>query len=611
MRARAIAAILACILLLEVFPAACADSASGVWSFRNGFGGHFPDAQPPAIWAPGQNIAWMYPLKKRSNASPIVVGNKIYVLEEPSTLICLDSAGKLLWQRTHSRADVLGAEAAGTPPPAPEWLETYGFTTPTPVSDGRRVWCVFGHGLVVCYDLDGRRLWAQSLDVSDNISGVAVSPCLAGNVLIAGGKGKDRLCGFDALTGRKLWSSEEGSQEGSCVPLAIDGRTLVLASAGLIFDPQTGAILQRGLLGEPFKGDASRQPINWGPTVVVEGGVAFFHVHFQPDQYNTALRAVKIDPPRSSQRWNFQANKDGDIRGRMGNSPVVHQGLLYAVKDSGLLQVIDTQSGMLVYSQKLPKQSYASLALAGTHLYAFGGSNVTIFKPGRTYEQAAQFPHGFHDFIASPVFHERRLYFRDGTGLWCIEAPQDSPQAGAPALVAAPAPPMADEGPDLADSAKNAPLISYVDWLLQYDYSRDRIRRLSAICEWCLALILFLGSAWWCRASGRKPDWRWFALFLIGALLTLPWLGQADRAGNAHWPVLLWCAAGALFSLRPAEDRHRCGPRQEYHRRRRASMSPAVSFVLGWILGSAAGLLAHCAPLFAVLAWYVLTGWQS
>src|SRR5262249_2122134 len=149
-----------------------------------------------------------------------------------------------------------------------------------------------------------------------------------------------------------------------------------------------------GMLGAGFKGNDNRQPVNWGPTVVVENGVAFFHVHFQPDQYNAALRAVRIDIGQSKPIWEVYTNDDGNIRGRMGNSPLVHQGLLYAIKDSGLLEVYDAADGKQVYARQLPKHTYSSLALAGDMIFAFGANYVTIFRPGRAYDEVAQFRHG-------------------------------------------------------------------------------------------------------------------------------------------------------------------------------------------------------------------------
>ena len=586
--------------------------ATGVWSFRNGFSGHFPNATPPLSWSSTENVAWHLALKKRANASPVIVGNKVFTLEEPSTLLCLDTSdGRILWSHTNTFSDLLGAAVKDRPAlPRTDWLGTYGYTTPTPVSDGKRIWCVFGHGIVVCYDLDGNRQWFAEFNVADKISGVAVSPCLIDGVLIVGGKGDDRLCGFDADTGKKLWHTDEGTQEGSSVPMTLNGKHYAVASAGFLLDPQTGKILQRNLLGTGFRGDGSKLPVNWGPTVLIEGNVAYLHAHFQPNQFNTVLRAVKLDADaRPEQLWEFYPNTQSDIRGRMGNSPLLFNGLLYAIKDSGMLQVFDATTGALTYEQQLPRHSYASLALAGPYIYALGGSIVTIFKPGRSFEQVARFKHGFTDFIASPVFENRRLYFRDNSGLWCIEAPATPAANPSPAMPAT----LTDTGPDLADTAKTAPLLSYSEWLLEYDQTRLPLRRFSLIFEWFFAALATALGIWAVRRAAARPNLRVLALFALVLGGLTPLLMVTDRVGNAYFPVGVWCIAGGLiawkFLTQPPPAAAVRGKRPV--QRAQSSLAKAYLLSWGWLLGGAAGLAIHHMPFQLAVMWYVLTGWQK
>ena len=604
----------AALLAALVFGAAWGgeDAPGGVWSFRNGSGGHFPDATPPLSWNATENVAWHLPLKKRANASPIIVGDKVFTLEEPSTLVCLNKAdGRVLWSRPNTLSDVLGEGAKDRAAlPRTDWLSTYGYTTPTPVSDGKHVWCVFGHGIVVCYDLDGTREWFAEINVADKISGVAVSPCLIDGVLLVGGKGDDRLCGFDAATGKKLWHTDEGTQEGSCVPITLNGKHYAVASAGILLDPHTGKILQRNLLGTGFQGDGSKLPVNWGPTVLVDGNTAYFHAHFQPNQYNTVLRAVKLDADAAPQQlWEFYPNTHSDIRGRMGNSPLLLNGLLYAIKDSGMLQVFAAPTGALVYEQQLPRHSYASLALAGPYIYAFGGSIVTIFKPGKVFEQVAQFKHGFSDFIASPVFENRRLYFRDSSGLWCIEAPATAAPVSSVASTAA----LSDTGPDLADTAKTAPLLSYSEWLLEYDQTRLPLRRFSLIFEWSFAALAIVLGVWAARRAAAPPRFRVLTVFAMLLAGLTPLLMFTDRVGNAYYPVGVWCVAGGLIAWKyltqPAPAVHRKHPRPT--QKEFSSFAKAYMLSWGWLLGGAAGLAIHHIPFQLTLMWYVLTGWQK
>ena len=48
-----------------------------------------------------KNILWMTPLPGRSTSTPILVGDRLFVLAEPDELLCLDKgSGRVLWSRT-------------------------------------------------------------------------------------------------------------------------------------------------------------------------------------------------------------------------------------------------------------------------------------------------------------------------------------------------------------------------------------------------------------------------------------------------------------------------------------------------------------------------------
>ncbi|MFB3892742.1 MAG: PQQ-binding-like beta-propeller repeat protein [Phycisphaerae bacterium] len=58
-----------------------------------------------------KNILWATPLPSYSNAQPIIVGDRIFVMSESEDLICLDKAtGKVLWKQGTYYADCLSAE---------------------------------------------------------------------------------------------------------------------------------------------------------------------------------------------------------------------------------------------------------------------------------------------------------------------------------------------------------------------------------------------------------------------------------------------------------------------------------------------------------------------
>jgi len=68
--------------------------------------GVYPDANPPVKWSATENVLWKTPLPGKSNASPILVGDRIFICSEPSTLLCVSAKdGAILWSSSTTYAD--------------------------------------------------------------------------------------------------------------------------------------------------------------------------------------------------------------------------------------------------------------------------------------------------------------------------------------------------------------------------------------------------------------------------------------------------------------------------------------------------------------------------
>lgn len=74
--------------------------------------GRFPGATSPTTWSATEKVAWSVPMPNWSNASPLVVGDKVITMAEPSTILCFDAkTGTRLWlnaaDHPHARAPAL------------------------------------------------------------------------------------------------------------------------------------------------------------------------------------------------------------------------------------------------------------------------------------------------------------------------------------------------------------------------------------------------------------------------------------------------------------------------------------------------------------------------
>src|SRR5262249_36270795 len=199
----------------------------------------------PTVPHESKNILWMTEFPQRSNATPIVVGERVFVMSEPDELLCLDKrTGKILWTAATNYYETLTSEErkanpafAGKIDPLVaaikkehhfvkrlglrtqlqqtltginaerftwkadghfrEHFGIVGFTTPTPVSDGKHVWVWCGNNVAACYDLDGKRQWITRVPSAELT--YSSSPALVDGILACYSQ---RLIGLDAQTGK-------------------------------------------------------------------------------------------------------------------------------------------------------------------------------------------------------------------------------------------------------------------------------------------------------------------------------------------------------------------------------------------------------------------------
>ena len=122
---------------------------------RNGYSAH---TGLPVEWSHDgeseRNIVWKLPLPDRSGATPIVVGKRIFlnVAEEDDLSLWLVDAdsGEVVWRRPISGGN--------------RFQRKHNMSSPSPVTDGERVWVLTGTGALQAYDMGGNRLWARELE---------------------------------------------------------------------------------------------------------------------------------------------------------------------------------------------------------------------------------------------------------------------------------------------------------------------------------------------------------------------------------------------------------------------------------------------------------------
>ena len=397
---------------------------------------------PPDVPYESKNILWMTELPGRSTSTPIIVGDRMFVMAEPDELVCVDKrTGKILWSAANNFYEAVPLSERQAKPAFAERVDPLvaqikqetdrvrrvalraklqqalieidsprfaihpndhfeahfgivGFTMPTPVSDGRHVFVWCNTGIAACYDLDGQRQWITRVE-TDHLS-YGSSPALADGVLAVF---LDQLYGLDARTGEVRWKQHRIQRNIAAVLAArFAGQSAFISQRGEVVRPSDGKLLFRP---QGFgSGDTG-----WSPPVIL-GDIMYLPKYgvTSPSVYDFTGVAGDEWQPKLVANLNLPQEvshkPDGGWIDRWtAGSPTVWQGLLYQTDIYQNLYTIDVASRQMVYRHELPLDGLthynavavaASPTLIGNHLFVLDNQGSTvILEPGREFKLIA------------------------------------------------------------------------------------------------------------------------------------------------------------------------------------------------------------------------------
>lgn len=410
------------------------------------------DETLPVLFDAGKNILWKCEISK-GNSSPIVWENYIFLTgstEKNLHTICINrKSGKILWQRSVTAEKIERVHPINTP------------ASPTPVTDGKRVFVYFGSYGLLCYDFSGKKIWERRLPAPPvNMYGTAASPIMAGGRLIffcdtpreswleaiepASGKtiwkidrkgfkgswstplywnnkGVDEVViygiwwmkAYDLDSGTERWSLPGLTDEPCITPVSGDG-LIFLTSYNMKNNPEVIGLPYFSDLLEQYDkdgdGQLNRQEIKENRSVLsrydadgegdhpLRGFFRFLDVD----------RSGKIDEKEWAKMISFldsfeQENallavRPGSYGGQQTEvvwrhsygvpecpSPLYYQGLVYMVKNGGIISCLDAKKGVLKYQQKLGAGGpyYSSPVVGDGKIYVPSTRGVvTVFETG-------------------------------------------------------------------------------------------------------------------------------------------------------------------------------------------------------------------------------------
>lgn len=304
--------------------------------------------------------------------------------------------------------------AAGMEKPSAH--DVNGYSSYTPVSDGKHVWACFGIGVVVCYDLEGKRVWHQRTDKPDHDWGGATSPTLVDGKLIL--RFGDYLA-LDPETGKEIWRTPTGGVNFNCpASFELEGQHFLYTSRGELLRASDG----KKLPSQDFRTDAKPWCFFNTPSVI---GKTIYCAHGCEGEQGDALAmaipesVADLEKNGLKQLWHTQVDKN-----RYYSSPLVHDGIVYLISREYQMQGLDAATGELLFSEKVKGftgTAYPSLTLAGDVIFVGAeDGNAAFLKPGRKYEELARTK--VDPYRSTPIFDGDLCYLRTHDKLRAIRA---------------------------------------------------------------------------------------------------------------------------------------------------------------------------------------------
>lgn len=381
------------------------------------------ESKLPLEWdgASGKIVLWKAPLPAttrgghpdHNQSSPIVWGDRVLV----TTAFWPDknATSEIPEQHVTCYRTRDGEQQWDVTVPAGAWKLSDlrgGYCAPTPVTDGERVYVVFGSSILAAVDLDGKLVWHkeipdwQSFDVA-----IASSPILYRRqlLLLADRNGKkSTLTAYDPKTGDVSW--EKKRPEGAfthTTPIIVDNagkaQLLVTASNELqALDPANGDKLwwckTPGDVTSPAfaRGLVFTDSGRGGPGILVDasgqGDVSATHVKWKIDQIPEGL-----------------------------SSPAIVGDYLYRLHNPGVLKCVSLMTGKDAYSERLNGVSVASspIVTQDGRVYLASAGKTFVVQSGPKFKLLATNDLGEPN-SSSAATSNNRLFLKGNKHLFCI-----------------------------------------------------------------------------------------------------------------------------------------------------------------------------------------------
>ncbi len=383
--------------------------------------GRSAETDVPLRWSATNNVLWKIPIPGESWSSPIVWNDRLFVTTatdngQTCRVLALDArSGRVLWDKAVFQQSPRRKEDRNT------------YATPTPATDGERVYACFGDGSFAALNFSGDIIWTNRDYKFYGKHGLGTSPILFQGLLIMARDGSSdgedknlgwqtpwdqaRLLALDARTGQERWQGKRGLSRISHGVPAIwehDGRAEVVSEAGDVvqgFDAQTGERLwSNSVIGEGKV-----------PSTVLGDGLVFTAGGWGGKDTIKAFRLGGKGELKETQLvWEQKKNMP-----RVPSLLYVNP-LLFSITDGGVAACLKAESGEICWQERIGGNFSASPVFAGGRIYLLSDTGeTTVIAAASEFRVLAKNPLG-EKCQASPAIAQGRIFIRTAENLFCI-----------------------------------------------------------------------------------------------------------------------------------------------------------------------------------------------
>jgi len=285
----------------------------------------------------------------------------------------------------------------------------HGYAVPTPATDGKLVFALFGSGVLAALDFDGKIVWREELPHKrDEDNGVCSSPVLYEDSVIIPGIQDMGLRALYKKTGKVKWEQKIKQRNTMATPALIrigDKIQLIHHADGIQgIDPKTGEILWK-----------CRAPTSQS-SPVFGGGLLY------SDAGRGGQKGAAIDPTGTGDVSKTHVKWETRVEGVAGSSAIIVGDHVYRSSGQGFIRCWSMANGELAGELKAPGITPSASPIAtpdGRIYFASPGKSYVIKADPKLEILAVNDLRDGADYT-TPAVADGRIYIKGKSYLWCV-----------------------------------------------------------------------------------------------------------------------------------------------------------------------------------------------